>query len=494
MVQKKLKRGEKLIFPLCLVFPSLLNLMFFYLGLAYEENVIRHYGFIIGCILFAVFCGITVLTVIRSEKLSKRAWVLLCTVMMFFLGCFGVSYFKFGLNDVLIHNVEQFVVFCVPAFLAGIYGGIKRGEEDFFQILESVSFLVFPGALIYANSVLFDCLPWNYGANLGILGYMTLAYTFMPFLLAHLIGLSNTENEWLIPFVKKRVKHPVLFRYIFIGVYWIAILASVTRGAYVCVIGFCVVLIITRLIYREHSIKATGFISVAMIGILLFNLFIYAPPGLYRLSRVNIFLEGLKEGELVTTNEDPTVSEKIDELVGADGGQQVTNRPVEPDDKEPVEPDDKEPVEPDDKEPVGPDDKEPVGPDDDIVSENLQVGSRGTLFQLAIREFLKSPVLGMGPGGYSIKYGMYPHTALLELLCETGIIGTAVLMALLVYVIIRLFRKGSKQKEARNMIVFFVAYALQANISGSLWDCPALLCVLGYGITTSLLQKKMVTK
>ena len=185
---------------------------------------------------------------------------------------------------------------------------------------------------------------------------------------------------------------------------------------------------------------------------------------------MNIFLEGLKEGELVTSNEDPTVSEKIDELVEADGGQQVTNRPVEPDDKE------------------------PVGPDDDIVLENLQVESRGTLFQLAIREFLKSPVLGMGPGGYSIKYGMYPHTALLELLCETGIIGTAILMALLVYVIIRLFRKGSKQKEARNMIVFFVAYALQANISGSLWDCPALLCVLGYGITTSLLQKKMVTK
>ena len=469
-VQKKLKRVERLIFPLCLVFPSLLNLMFFYLGLAYEENVIRHYGFIIGCILFAVFCGITVLTVIRSEKLSKRAWVLLCTVMMFFLGCFGVSYFKFGLNDVLIHNVEQFVVFCVPAFLAGIYGGMKRGEEDFFQILESVSFLVFPGALIYANSVLFDCLPWNYGADLGILNYMTLAYTFMPFLLAHLIGISNTENEWLVPFVKKRVKHPALLRYIFIGIYWIAIMASVTRGAYVCVIGFCIVLIITRLIYRERSLKATGLISVAMVGILLFNLFVYAPPGLYRLSRVNIFLEGLKEGELVTTNEDPAVSEKIDELVEADGDQQVTNRPVEPDDKEPVE------------------------PDDDIVSENLQVESRGTLFQLAIREFLKSPVLGMGPGGYSIKYGMYPHTALLELLCETGIIGTATLMALLMYVIIRLFRKGSKQKEARNIILFFIAYAIQANISGSLWHCPALLCALGYGITTSISQKKTETR
>lgn len=470
MVQKKLKRGERLIFPLCLVFPSLLNLMFFYLGLAYEENVIRHYGFIIGCILFAVFCGITVLTVIRSEKLSRRAWVLLCTVMMFFLGCFGVSYFKFGLNGVLIHNVEQFIVFCVPAFLAGIYGGMKRGEEDFFQILESVSFLVFPGALIYANSVLFDCLPWNYGADLGILNYMTLAYTFMPFLLAHLIGISNTENEWLVPFVKKRVKHPALLRYIFIGIYWIAIMASVTRGAYVCVIGFCVVLIITRLIYRERSLKATGLISVAMVGILLFNLFVYAPPGLYRLSRVNIFLEGLKEGELVTTNEDPTVSEKIDELVGADGGQQVTNRPV------------------------APDGGEPVAPDDNIASENLQVGSRGTLFQLAIREFLKSPVLGMGPGGYSIKYGMYPHTALLELLCETGIIGTAVLMALLVYVIIRLFRKGSRQREAHNMILFFVAYAIQANISGNFWDCPALLCALGYGITTSISQKKTETR
>lgn len=461
-VRERLHPLQNMLFPLCFIFSSLLNLTFFYLGLAYEDNVIRKCGFMLGCVLFAVLCGLTLLSTLRTHRLSLRTWVLLGSVMLFFILCYGIAFWKFGLHSSLVSNVEKFIVFCVPAFFAGICGAMQKGEKAFFSTLESVSFLAFPGALIYANSVIFDCLPWNYGADLGILNYMTLAYTFMPFLLAHLICFSEGA-EWTIPFTKKSVKRPQLLRCVFIGFYWVAIIASATRGAYVCVIGFCVLLAISKLIHREKAAKPVCLVSVAMVGLLLFNLFIYAPPGLYRLSRVNIFLNGLKEGELVTTNEDASVAEHIDDLVQADGGQQVTNRPVTP--TQPTEPGNSE---------------------DDITSENLQIRSRGTLFKLAVKEFLKAPLFGLGPTGYSVKYGMYPHTAVLELLCETGIIGTFVFLSLLFYTIIRLVLAGWKHKDIRHLLLFFVAYAVQANISGSIWNCPALLCALGYGIAISL--------
>ena len=452
------------LFPLCFVFSALLNLVFFYLGFAYEENAVRKYGFILGCVLFAVLSGLALLAVLRDRKVPLRTWVLWSVVMLFFAVCLGVGFLKFGLHKAWLQDVEEYVVLSVPAFFAGICGALRKGERVFFPTLESFSFLAFPAALMYANSVVFNCLPWNYGADLGILNYMTLAYTFMPFLLAHLVCFCE-KADWNTPFSRKAVRRPQLLRGVFIAVYWVAIVASATRGVYVCVAGFCVLLVLSKVIGRETSAKPIFLVSLSMAALLLFNVFIYAPPGMYRLSRVNIFLDGLKEGQLITTEEDAAVSNLIDELVQADGNQQVTNRP-------------------------GTDSADPTEPQNDIASENLQIGSRGTLFKLSIKEFLKEPVFGMGASGYMLKYGLYPHNVILELLCETGLVGTLVLMPILLYAVIRIFLASRKQKEDLYLFLFFVAYAIEGNMNSCLWKFPALLCALGYGLTVVLPGKQ----
>lgn len=116
------------------------------------------------------------------------------------------------------------------------------------------------------------------------------------------------------------------------------------------------------------------------------------------------------------------------------------------------------------------------------MGENIQIGSRGTLFKLAIKEFQKSPITGMGPMGYTVKYGMYPHNIPLELLCETGLAGFVPLMLLILWAIVNLLRFGWKQKYVRYFFLFLTAYVIQANISGNLWYCSPLLCALGYGL------------
>lgn len=467
---------QSMAFPLSFVFSSSLNLIFFYLGLAYEDNAVRKYGYILGCVLFAVFCGLTLLDALRKHRLSFRAWMFLSLTIVFFGLCYGISFWKFGRKSILVGYVRQFVVFMLPAFFAGICAAMRNGERSFFSVLESASFFVFPGAVIYANSTAFNCLPWNDGADLGILNYMSLAYTFMPFLLAHIVCFVE-RKEWTIPFAGRTVRRVQLLRGVFIAVYWFAIIASATRGTYLCVAGFCVLLVLSKLLHREKTVKPAFFVSAAMAALLLFNLFIYTPPGLYRLGRVNVFLEGLQEHRLTTTDrEDPAVANRIEELVQAQGGQQIANRPENGSENDPST------------------QNVPAGDalTEGIAAENLQIHDRGTLYRLAIEEFKKAPLFGMGPGGFSVKYGEYPHNAVLELLCETGILGTGVMLFLLFYAMIRMLRIGWRNEQTRYLLLFFIAYAIRANISGSIWECSAVLGALGYALAVPLDGKRAV--
>lgn len=410
----RLQTAGNALFPLCFVMSSTLNLVFFYLGLAFEDNFIRKGGFILGSLLLAACCSMALLCVLKKRLLPPWSLLLLGAVLAFYGVCFAVCFARFGFHPSLVRYFTQFAAFSLPAFFAGIYAAARGGGKAFFPVLESASFAAFPGALIYMNSTVFNCLPWGYGANLGILNYMGLAYTFLPYLLAHVIQFVDGA-DWAVPFTGKAVRRPQLVRGVFIAVYWMALIASATRGAYVCVMFFCVLLPAVRLLTRSGRTKRACLVCAAMAGLLLFNVFVYAPPGLHRISRINPFLDALKQGHLMTTQQEDNAASRIDDLVRADGGQQIINLPgtAEPGTTEPgtTEPETTEPV--------------------DIASEGLKVENRGTLFKLAIREFLKSPLTGMGPGGFTVKYGMYPHTVLLELLCETGLAGTLPLLALL---------------------------------------------------------------
>lgn len=448
-------RWKAAILPLCFVFSAGINLGFYYLGLAFKDNPARTAGFLLGNVLFALLCGLTVLAAVRQAKFSRRTWLFLAAVPLFFAVCFAASLVKHGLNGKVISMLERCVVLAMPSFLAGICAAVWRTEGSFFRVMEKLSFFSFPAALIYFNGALFNCNPFNYGRNLGTIGYMTFAYTIMPVLLAHIIQFADRAPMEL-PFHKRPVRQPQLLRGVFIAVYWLAIVASGTRGAYVCVACFCALQVLSRLIHRE-TVKPVFILSVAMAAILLFNMFVYAPPGFRWVHRMDLFLEGLKQGELVTTNEDNAVQDRLDDLVEDNSGEQVANRPEDPG-------------------------KEPTEPTDDVASENLKIGSRGTLFKLSFKEFQKSPLTGMGAMGYTIKYGKYPHNVILELLCETGLVGFTILMGLILYALIRLMLIGWKDRKVRYFLLFLLAFAVKANISGTLWDCTPLLCALGYGI------------
>lgn len=444
-------RYGKYLLPLSFCLGNLVNVGFYYLGLAFEDNIARQVGFIIGNVLFTMIAVAALLSVLRFGQLKLRSLLPLGAVLLFFASCYIRALIRFGFTGAWIHSAGQFVFFSFPAFCAGVYAAAKRQESSFFDILEQFGLFAAPAALIYLNGVVFNCNPFNWGRDLGILNYMTFSYTLMPFLLAMMFQFLEKKPLSLF---RRDLKHPQRVRGILIALYWIAIIAAGTRGTYFCVIGFCFCLVFSSCLHREFRRKSV-ILSAAMTFVLCFNIFVYAPQG-FGTWRMGSFLQGVSKGELVTTDEDPKVSGKIDDLVKADGDHQIANRP-----ETPSEPD--------------------VPPQEDSAEGNIQIKSRGTLFKLAIKEFQKSPITGMGPMGYTVKYGMYPHNIPLELLCETGLVGFVLLMLLILWAVINLLRFGWKKKYVRYFFLFLIAYVVQANISGNLWYFSPLLCALGYG-------------
>lgn len=445
---------------LCFCFSNLVNLFFYYLGFAFLDNPVRKLGFIAANCLFALVCVIAGLSLRKTARFSRKTLCCLLAVLLFYGISFGSSIWNFGLNGAVLRHLKYFIFFCVPAFFAGIYAARTGQKEHFFADLEALSFFALPAAVIYMNETVFDCNPFNYGRDLGILDYMTVAYALLPFLLAHMIRFIE-KAPLQIPLVKREIAHPQLVRGIWIAIYWIAIIASGTRGTYVCVVGVCFLLVLSNCIHREAR-KRTSFLCIAVTGLLLFNIFIYAPPGM-NVDRMGVVIDGLKSGELVTTDEDPAVAEHIDDLVKEAGGQQVANRPSEPEPTTPEEPAD----------------------EGSIAEENLQIENRGTMYQIAIKEFLKSPVVGMGPGGWATKYGGYPHNVILELLCDTGLVGTLPMLLLILLAITNLLKGGRQDRQIRYILLFLMAYAIQANISATIWYFDPLLCALGFGLSYS---------
>ena len=447
-----------ILFALAIPFTYLSNILFYYLGLCFETNSARSILFILFNIVFALACGFFFLYSLRRKKFGVRQLIPLGLVILFFLGAYLSSYLHFGMTTYWKNYILQFICIAIPALLAGACGGVWQAERKFFPILERISFFLVPASIIYLVGAVFQCNPYNFGANLGIINYMGFAYSLFPFLMALCLRFAAGE-EMKAPISGKLYLRPQLVRGMMIALFWLAMMATGCRGPILCVVIFCVLLAGVGL-FRAFMRKRTIVLTAVMLGFLLVNLFIISFPGMERLSRMNVFLNGLTTGELSTSSSEELSNEEIDSMVS-----------VQPELTTP------------------PEQSVPSEQPEEDAENKVIINNRGTLFKLAWKEFLKSPITGMGVLGYSVKYGMYSHSALLDLLCETGLLGTIILLGFLCLAVVCILRRST---QSVNMLLFLMPYGVAVNISGYIWISTPLLFALGYGL--SLIKAKSIDR
>lgn len=109
----------------------------------------------------------------------------------------------------------------------------------------------------------------------------------------------------------------------------------------------------------------------------------------------------------------------------------------------------------------------------------VEGGGRGPWLMSGILQFLENPVFGVGYGRFLMygEYGSYPHNLFVELLCETGMIGSAIALFLalkpllsnknsfvfFLYVFLALFMRSMVSSGLdTNIVVFSLLFALPA--------------------------------
>ncbi|MBS0525199.1 MAG: O-antigen ligase family protein [Proteobacteria bacterium] len=119
---------------------------------------------------------------------------------------------------------------------------------------------------------------------------------------------------------------------------------------------------------------------------------------------------------------------------------------------------------------------------------------RGSLLHTALSCWADSPFVGQGIGAFPVVEGdmnwnNHPHNAVLELMCEVGLIGAGlfvVAFGILGYACIPLFRHPSFEAKATSAIVLLLTFS--ANVSTSYAYSRTLFIMIGicYGLRTRL--------
>lgn len=101
-----------------------------------------------------------------------------------------------------------------------------------------------------------------------------------------------------------------------------------------------------------------------------------------------------------------------------------------------------------------------------VVEHLTDDTERERLYRLALQAFEESPIVGQGMGSIWYTVGYYSHNIVLDLLAETGIIGTTIFLSLLLKTFLGLYRLMRYQKIAVLLSIIFLGALLKNAFSG----------------------------
>ena len=130
------------------------------------------------------------------------------------------------------------------------------------------------------------------------------------------------------------------------------------------------------------------------------------------------------------------------------------------------------------------------------VTENLYHDEeREILFKRAKEAFWESPIIGQGLGSVWYTVGYYSHNILMDMLAETGIIGTAFFAYVLIKTFFILYRKTSQNNIFVLFSLIFLGALVKNAFSGYYLGAYKLfmMCSFAYVISNSIKKKNLQT-
>lgn len=104
---------------------------------------------------------------------------------------------------------------------------------------------------------------------------------------------------------------------------------------------------------------------------------------------------------------------------------------------------------------------------------------RTRLVSIAFKSFFDSPLFGHGLGSVWYEVGYYSHNIGLDLLVETGIVGTIIGVVIIFVMIKRMMKLCSFDKSFIFLMIIFIESLIQGSFSGYWLNTPTLWLVFG---------------
>ena len=440
---------------------NLINIFTFYLGI---NTVFPEFRNIIFILYNGIIFLITLIACIHDKMifLSKK-------IIIFFLLFYGYQLISFIMQPNIFHSelLIKSIVFNIPIFVNGWYVIVNKEFNKLFHYIDKLAILYLPFCfLIIYYSIFTNKLDSSF--IVGGLNYQNIAMLTFLFFIAKLLDICYMSKKIKVMDIMKLV----LYSYI--------IILTGTRSLYV-------VYIILLLCCFVHllSIKQKGRVSILFIPfvcfLLMYNINL---PSFSRIHRFDMFVEGIKDGNLVTSdidkiiNEDNLKEDNLKEDVETNEQTEIMNNNISDSNQIVLK---KENLINDIYEAFS---NQEIKEDtvfnlngEEVSCKNLF--SRTILYKLSLKEILSHPLLGLGTNGFELKYGegRYPHNFILQLFVELGIPFTLILLCYLLFKC--KFLLGFHNKYYY-MNFFLLSYIIIGMISGSVWNSIGLTFALVY--------------
>lgn len=370
----------------------------------------------------------------------------------------------FDINAVIYF--AKFVAFVLPVYFIAvcITLGNKKIDIEFIRCFKYISLLLTPFFLYYLIRMTFPADPMVNYSDFGYMNYMSMAYFMLPLFLGttiELLLLSNNRKEKVLALYGSIIT-------------LISIICTGTRGVIIVTVCMILLVLLYSIIYRTIMVKKVLIFTVFIIVVNLFAQYVWQPTG----SRLGkqfiddpIYAEKIEDKEVgflpeisERQNHSPEFIEAQYIILSYAVNNSITyEESVEKALNEIKDNNYKEVYQNEISEGVLNELKK-------IDKEDLTKLSRIPLMQIALMEFNynDSKLFGNGFYYYINKYGTYPHNAILELLCDTGIVGVIVFVCIVIAILF-LIRRQLKYKEVAAIMIFALSYTPSYLVSGSVY-------------------------
>jgi hypothetical protein len=447
--------------------PCAVNIGLYYIGLADFDNLIRTAVSMVGHAI-VLLCSIVVFIKLwRDEKYSIIFLIKFLAIPIVYAIFYMIAIISRGFSTILVTHASQFVALSLPVYVVAVYCARYRCGITLLRGIEKWGVVLLPAAIGYIMRVLFlsEIISLNFPVtDLGIFSYLTLAYYFLPPFVCSLL---------LITFNKMSTK-VYLLRTGVIIIFCAAIVASMTRGALICVAFVTICILLYALITRHN--RKTAVINTGVV--ILTTVIVFTMPLTVSVlqNMVQSIQQGVQEAQGTQGTQGVQEAQKKDKksIKGVQvrlftAEYEMTGKDVDTGEYIIIS---------------NPKTLDKLILDDKKVDNEYRF-DRPALYYLALGEFNKSKIFGMGSLAFQEKYnGYYPHNMLLEFISELGLIIGGAVILFIAWLFIRLLLRTKKDKNAAYMFLYICAFIPMLMVSGTIWCSPMLLFASGFALFT----------